>query len=70
MKSNFDWQSWINRNGITVICTMPAEWRLIKGATHYPRGYVWASNGSSLFDEHHEYALVRIDPRGTLHSAQ
>ena len=69
MKRSFDWQAWIDRNGVQVLDRMPKGWNIIKGATHYPRGYVWASNGRSLFDESHNYALVRVDAAGTLHSA-
>lgn len=70
MKTDASWQAWIDRNGIRILDTLPDGWNLLKGAAHAPRGYAWAGNGRSMFDENHEYALVRIDPRGTLHSAQ
>ena len=65
----FNWQAWIDRNGIRVFNRMPQGWKVLDGATHSPRGYVWASNGRSLFDAGRESALVRVDAAGTLRSA-
>lgn len=50
MKKTFDWQEWIDRNGIVLLEELPAGWKFISGATHFPLGWSWACNGRSPFD--------------------
>lgn len=39
---------------------MPKGWKEIKGAQTAPKGYVWISNGKSIFDRNYQSGLIPI----------
>lgn len=39
--------------------TMPEGWKITKGATCHPKGWIWINNGESLFNGKREFALLR-----------
>ncbi len=46
---------------VAVLDRLPEGWRFRPGATTAPRGYVWASNGKSLFSGEYMHALIKTD---------
>lgn len=40
--------------------SIPIGWKVIKGATTAPLGYVWISNGKSRFSGEYEHGLLKI----------
>lgn len=44
-----------------VLDVLPKGWKVLKGATTAPKGYVWASNGKSRFSKDYKNALVKED---------
>lgn len=53
--------SFFKSAGVIVFDKKPKGWRRIKGATAAPNGYVWISNGRSIFDKDYHHALLKID---------
>lgn len=39
---------------------LPNDWKRIKGATTAPKGFMWISNGKSLFNQDYRRALLRL----------
>lgn len=48
-------------NGVSVVGKVPKGWRVNRGATTAPRGYVWIDNGKSRFSAKRDYrhALIK-----------
>lgn len=70
MKKTFDWQEWIDRNGIVLLEELPAGWKFIRNATHFPLGWSWVCNGMSPFDPQCKRALIKTGQGRALRSAK
>jgi len=46
--------------GVEVLDKMPDGWKVCKGATTAPYGYVWINNGKSLFTGEYNHALLKL----------
>lgn len=47
------------RRGIKIIHTLPLGWKEQYSASPAPDGYMWVSNGKSMFSEFFELALLK-----------
>lgn len=66
----FDWQAYIDKNGIKVLSSLPDGWAFLNGAANCPNGYDWASNQRSRFSGDYKHALIeRYNAGRTLRSA-
>ena len=45
--------------GVQFLDKMPEGWKEIDGAKTAPNGYVWISNGKSIFSKEYEHALLK-----------
>lgn len=50
---------WMGR-GIKVIHCLPEGWKEFKSACTAPEGYMWVSNGKSMFGGEFEHALLKV----------
>lgn len=45
----------------TIYTSLPQGWKIYKGATNHPKGYRWITDGKSIFDKEHRYALMKVE---------
>lgn len=43
-----------------IVLEMPIGWKVLKGATTAPCGFIWVYNGKSLFGGERESALLKL----------
>ena len=66
MDRNFDWQRFVDEKQIKVFPTLPDGWKLLHGATCFPKGYAWACNGRNILETGYKQALVSTGHGNTL----
>lgn len=52
---------------VQVFSACPEGWKVLTGATTAPAGYVWISNGKSLFGGEYEQGLLTLQKAHKAH---
>lgn len=60
MKKTTKTISYFMEKGVKILDEMPRGWKVNKGATTAPDGYVWIWNGKSLFSGEYQHALLKV----------